>query len=491
MGKLKVTDFFLYRWRYPLGYAVFCVVAAALLVIAGLFVIGGLSQPEINSALISEALNPSKMFALQPEQLLFLPYRLLQAVSIAVIGFTPFGIKLPSMLLGLLSAFGLVLLLQLWFRRNVAIIAATIGATSSQFLLISQSGHAGVSYIFLAIALLLLASLITRQGKLAPFWTILAFMVAGISLYMPLNVYILAALAATCAFHPHARHILFKKTSKPALAIGTLLFGAIVAPLAVGIFHQPQLGLTMLGVVLDPAQLLSNLSLLATNYGSFYTPSSGIQIVPVFSLGTVLLILLGTYQLFTAKYTTQSYIISFWLLLLVPFIIMNPEYVSITFVPAVLLIANAIQYLIRSWYRLFPRNPYARIFGLLPLAVVLIGTVTTSIDRFAYGYHYAPDRYSVYNYDISMLNKLVKEEPKEQSEIVIVASAKNKDLYSAFARQNSASERLSVTTTAPERLNEGTTLIVARDASVNAAQIPTKIATTNAAENADRFYVYK
>ena len=49
MGKY-ITDYFLYRWRYILGYGITGLALLGLLVIAGLYVPGGLSDAEMRSA---------------------------------------------------------------------------------------------------------------------------------------------------------------------------------------------------------------------------------------------------------------------------------------------------------------------------------------------------------------------------------------------------------------------------------------------------------
>lgn len=489
MGKLQVTDFYVYRWRYPIGYILFGLSVIALLILAGLFIPGGLSQNEINSALISDNLNPNRLLYLQPSELVFLPYRLLQASSIALFGFTSFSIKLPSILLAVLSAGGIVLLLGIWFRRNVAIITSIIAVTMGQFLLVAQSGHAGISYIFWAVSILLTASLIIQSGKMASFWLIIGFILAGFSLYMPLNIYVVLALLATAIFHPHARHIVLRETSKVPLIIGSILFFIISAPLIVGIFRDYNLLFTLLGIPTDWSAISDNALQLFQQYAAFYVPENGLIIQPVYSLGSWILILLGLYKMFTTKYTTKSYIISFWLLFLVPLVILNPTFVSVTFIPVVLLIAQGVDYLIRSWYRLFPRNPYARIFGLLPLGVVMLGLVVSNIDRFAYGFHYNQAAYTDYNYDISILRRELRKLPKDQH-VVLVTNRDEKAMYSAFAAHQRIVKEVKVI--APNAFSASVPLSIAtRTAKLSIDTVPSGVVAFKTADTADRFYLYK
>lgn len=489
MGKLKVTDFMIYRWRYPLGYSLFFIAVVTFLILSGLFIPGGLSSYEINSALTSDNLNPQLLFSLQPNELLYLPYRLLQAASIALFGFNGFAIKLPSIILAAFSAIGLLALMGLWFRRNVAIIGSIIAVSMGQFMLVAQSGHPGITYIFWAVSVLLTASLIIKQGKFASLWVLLGFILAGLSLYMPLNVYVIIALLLTAVFHPHARHVIIRKTSKAPLIIGSILFVILITPLIIGIIRDSSILLQLLGIPSPFPSIVENARQLLQQYTNFYEPQNGLTLQPVYSLGTLLLILLGMYQIFTTKYTTKSYIISFWLLLLAPFVILNPSMVSITFIPAALLLTQGIDFLIRYWYRLFPRNPYARIFGLLPLSVLVVGIVVTSVDRYAYGFHYDQAAYTEYNYDISILTKHLKSLPSNQ-QVTLVVTKSEKPMYDAFSRHQRYVLVLKVETAATIATKDPYVLVT-HQAKAGVISNPTGVISSKVSSDGDRFYLYK
>ncbi len=488
MGKLKVTDFYIYRWRYVIGYTLFGAALLTLLVLAGLFIPGGLSSQEIRTALTSDNLDPQNLLSLQPAQLVFLPFHLLQAASISLFGFNAFSIKLPSIILAFISAWGILALLGIWFRRNVAIVAGIIAVTTGQFLLLAQSGHGGIMYIFWAVAILLTASLVIQQGKYMSFWVVVAFILAGFSMYIPLTVYVLLALLITTIFHPHARHVLLRRVSKLPLSIGLILFILITLPLIIGAIRDPSVIWALLGVPTNWVGMMENAKNIAIHYAGFATPQNGVILQPVYSLGTILLGILGLYCLFTTKYTTKSYIISFWLLLLLPFVFLNPEMIGITFIPGMLLIGLAVDYLFRSWYRLFPRNPYARVFGLLPLGVLLVGIVISNIDRYSYGFHYGETVYREYNYDLRLLSRQLNELPKDEV-VVLVATSSEKAFYAAFASHQKIIKSLSVTTA--KSVDSGVYTIVTHKAKPAIAKTPNGVVAFSTSSHADRFYLYK
>lgn len=488
MARHKINKIAFYRFRYPLAYTVFAVALASMLLIAGFYLPGGLTDAEVKSALISDNLDPGQLFNLKPEELIYLPYRLLQAGSISVFGISLLGIKLPSIVLGFLSALGILYLLNLWYRRNVAIITAIIAVTTNQFLLASQAGQAGVVYIFLTTMILISASMVARKSAYAKLWVLAGAGLAAISLYMPLNVYMLVALILTAFIHPHARHLLLKKSVKPVVAVALILFSAIVSPLIIGISREPNLLKTLFGIS-DMANFSQNASSLLQNYTQFHAPVTSDVFMPVYGLGMVLLIAIGVYRLISAKYTAKSYILSFWLVLLVPMACLNPGFISITFVPVVLLTALAVDYLIRSWYRLFPRNPYARVFGLVPLAVLVIGLVVSNVDRYVYGLHYERPVYDAYSYDLPILSKALKNMDDTES-VLLVVDKEHAPFYESFSRHQRYVKDMTVTTAAAETASADV-VVAERAVKDQVPTLPSEILVIRTAEEADRFYLYK
>lgn len=489
MVRQRLTTFAFYRYRYAFAYTVFGIILAALLLLAGFYLPGGLTKSEMNSVLISDSINASQIFNLPPDQLVYLPYRLLQSLSIDTFGISVISIKLPSIILGFASAIGILYLLNLWYKKNVAIIVAIIGVTTSQFLLASQAGQAGISYIFLTTMVLIAASMIARQSAYAKIWAIGGFALAAISLYMPLNIYMLLALILTALVHPHARYLVFKKSSKLTILIGSIVALAIASPLIAGVFREPSTLKRLFGIPSNFNDVFANISQLANNYVSFISPASSDVITPVYGLGFVVLILVGIYRLFTAKYTARSYVISFWLAALIPLVCLNPEFISITFIPVILLIALGVDYLIASWYRLFPKNPYARVFGLAPLGVLMIGLVLSSVDRYAYGLHYDSGVYSSYNYDLPLLQKKLGS-LEGSSTVTLVVSKDRMEFYTSFANHQKYVKSITVTSSSA-KLPSDQVVMAERGFAATIKRTPSEILVTRSASEANRFYLYK
>ena len=476
-----ITDYFLYRWRYVLGYCLIGLVLLGLLVMAGLHIPGGLSGAEISSVVSSSSLS---ITAFDPSMIVNLPYKILQRGSIELFGVSNISIKLPSLILGALSIFGMVLLLRTWFRRNVAIIATVLVITTGQFLYVTQSGTPSIVYIFWSVWLLAAAMMVSRKATPRLFWKTLLCAIAALSLYTPLSIYILLALLSAVVLHPHLRYLV-RRLSKVKLSIALFPALLLIAPLMYALVKDPPIGLELLGIPNQWPNLFSNTVQLLQQYFDFTAPASGVLMIPVYGLGSIVLIALGIFHLFTTKYTARSYIISAWVILLLPILIINPRYTSVTFLPALLLIAMGIYMLLRNWYQLFPRNPYARIAGLIPLAILIGGMVLSGVNRYAYGYIYDSHVADNFSRDLRIINgELAK---KDRSEIALYVSGSEAPFYTVVAAHNAD---LIVNPGAGSHVS---TAILSREYyhTTKPKSDPTTILTSSRTNHADRFYIYK
>lgn len=466
------SRFLLYRWRFIIGYSLIGLLLAGMLVFAGLFVPGGLTDAEKQSVITSESLNTGDLSTFVVPHL---PYHLLQAASMEVFGVSEFTIKLPSLLLGLLAAIGLILLLRRWFKPNIAVLASLIAVATGQFLFLAQNGTPLVLYIFWPVALLLLGTQITRVKRLRLLWKFLFTAAVALSLYSPLAFYPLLAILLTIILHPHLRTAV-RRLSKPMVAGAVTLFVVLIAPLVWMLSSAPGLGLTLLGVPEEWPNLLTNLQLLASQFFIFWDPNVSTILTPVFGLASFILIAMGVYRLVKTRETTRSYLIIIWIIALLPVILFNPELTSIIFIPAVLLLAAGLTAIISYWYRLFPLNPYARIAGLIPLVVLVVSLLGAGLDRYIYGYHYAPSASSSFSRDLSLL-------PTESQTLLVTAD--ERPFYDAVSAYRPG--LIVVTRT---QASSFTATRNARPVTADGYTVA-RIITSPATNEADRFYRYQ
>ena len=318
------------------------------------------------------------------------------------------------------------------------------------------------------------------------------FSLSALSLYTPLSIYILLAIGSAAVLHPHLRYIV-RRLSKARMAIIAALSLALVAPLGYGIYRDPDLGLRLLGIPSEMPNILTNASTFVSQHLDFLSPSSGTIMTPIFGFGSIAIIILGILHLIRSRHTARSYIISVWLLLLLPILLINPEFITITFLPLLLLLATGFDTLIREWYRLFPRNPYARIAGLLPLTILVGGLILSGVERYAYGYQYDPRTVTNFSHDLQLIDSELNQ---QSGDIILVTSDEERQFFSVYATSPKSYNRdvtLRVVTDNPSDTTAQSATIMSRNAwlIIQPERAPDKIIVAATKDNADRFYVYK
>lgn len=491
MVRKKISDFLLYRSRYSIAFVSILVLLLVVLTLAGVFLPGGLSEAELKSASSSIHTPLLALNGDETDHLIDLPYHLLQKLSIMLLGVTALAIKLPSLVVAFIGIIALYGVLRLWFRRNTAIMTSVIAMTSAHFLLIAQLGTPQIAYIFWPAMLLLTTSMIAYSEKFATTWLVVAAAVGALSLYTPLMVYLVFALLATCLIHPHARFVVFKQP-KIILAISGVVFLLLLTPLILGSIYAPTVLANILGFSSLPAVFsLEYLLGYIAPYTQLANPTISTIVTPIYSLVIVLLIVIGAIRLVTTKYTAKSYILSILFLFLILGAFAGVVPAAFTFVPAMVLVAFALSYIIRSWYELFPLNPYARIAGLLPLAVLLAGISLSELDRYIYGVQYSTRAQVSFQKDVKMLRETIQQ---SNDKFVLVTTKNRAQFYTDFAERTKTKSGTPLIVTSDRddaRAKSGTHTIITIPMFASSTSIPTDILVSSNSGSSARFYLYK
>lgn len=469
MIKPHVTDLLTYRWRYRIGYSLVIVVLIGILIFIGLNMPGGISPSEMESAVISDNL---KLTSLTTSNY---PYHLLQHLSLKFFGLSILSIKLPSIIIATLSIIGVTILLRRWYRRNVGILAALIAITTGQFIFIAQNGTPDIMNLFWPVCLITTASLIINEGsKNKKIFAVIFCIFAALSLYTPLSIYTLIAILAATLLHPHLRFHL-RNIGKVKTAIGLAIFFIIASPVIYHVIQNPSFITTLCGIPKTLPNIGTNLSTLANEYLGFANPGGKLYMTPVFELGSALLILIGLYQTIKTRATAKSYIINLSIICLLPVAILNPELMTITLLPLIILLAAGLRRILSHWYQLFPLNPYARIGGLVPIVLLVSVLVISGINRYIFTYQYDPGITVNFSNDLNLI-------PKDTKKIVV--SNTEYDFYKVLAKHN---KDIEVTTTF-----SGDSFLATKLAKNNNRNYTIdKIITNCNQNNSDRFYLYK
>lgn len=477
--KKELADLFLYRRRYVLGYSALVVLLVAAVLTASIYAPGGLTQAEIDSIKYTNQLAAGNLSV--PN----LPFHALQLASFSILGVSILSVKLPSIILSLIGAVAMFFLLRRWFKSNVAVLSMLIMTTAGQFIFIGQSATPHILYITLTALILLFASLTLQKKKGQTLWKIALATVVGLSLYTPYFVYVIAGLVIAGLIHPHTRHILFRRSGRKGWIFASIALAAVIAPLIYLCVNQPSLINQIIGSDSLNFDALENIKTILRNY-FWVTPivSSG-QIMPIMDFSAVALIILGVLSLFRHRYTARSYMITSWIVFTLPIIIMQPQLTVMITVPLFILLAVGVETLMSEWYKLFPKNPYARGAGLV-LIIGLIGVIVLSgVDRFVNGYRHMPEAAREFSTDVTLVKKNIDE---GSVKTLLLVTKKEKPLYDALADHNQLNMIVST-----ELSHEIDTTLVTRAArhKVQGNWSLQKVITNELSEEGDRLYLYK
>ncbi|MDO5480963.1 MAG: glycosyltransferase family 39 protein [Candidatus Saccharibacteria bacterium] len=392
--------YFLYRHRFGIGYTILLLLFAGLLFFLPLISPNGLSQAEMDSTVTSAQLS---MESISNGEIIDLPYHLLQKVSVELIGLTPYAIKLPSMIIGLILGILLILLLNRWFKNNVAILASILTVLSTPFLYLAGSGTPLIMIVFWPTLLLWLGSKI--QGEQKPrisycFYFIFAMI---LSIFTPYIMYLVVIIGIYVLLHPHLRWAV-KNLPRIPFIIACMIGAAGVGLMTYTILRNPATGTELL--FMDEFSAHKFLENLERGFLPFISWSGNVEstlLSPMIGLASIALALTGLISTAKGFFASRNSIATMILLFNLLITGMNPDMAILVLLPLSILTAHGIRYIVDQWYGLFPENPYARFFGILPIGLFIGVMVVSSSLHYIYGYRYNPAVANEFNNDLELI----------------------------------------------------------------------------------------
>jgi hypothetical protein len=394
-------------------------------------------------------------------------------------------IKLPSIILGVVTIVGLFLLLRQWFRPNIALITGIIATTIPAMIFTAQDGTPISLMLAVSVWLLFSAIQVTRQHAPAGLWKTLAVVLLGINLYIPLGIYLNLAVLTTMIFHPHIR-LVIRRMKVHVSIIGAVLGLIIIAPIVYSVIMSPSVAEILLGIPDKFAGWQESLvSFAILIFGSYDNANEPIA-PALLSLGLLAIVIFGVYRFIVIKHTARSYIVWFWSITLIPLVYFNQQYINYLLPLVILMTAMGISVLIDEWYKMFPRNPYARVAGLVPLAFIIVGLMVSGLSRYQIAYNYAPSIATKFDNDTELVMQAVAAADEVGDKKVSVVVNKKDVPYYALIEKYEDNFTLSTSLKAP------TPIIVSADYKERSSikSTPVRIITNRFSEDADRFYLY-
>ena len=389
---------------------------------------GGVSSEEMTSVVESQKIDHN---FIANGQVLDLPYRLIQKASTSFFGITLYSIKLPSIIIAVLTGLFLILLLNRWFKSDVAIVGSILTTLSVAFLFLAGFGTPNIMYVFWLAVILWLGSKIVGNKNTHPMLVISFAFCVALSLYTPHLIYIALGIAFAGITHPHLRHSL-KQLKIYQLIISVAVFILTLTPLVLGcIFNTSTL--TKLIFTENIGTFITNIATAFAPFFSFISAYDSVYLAPLFGLATVALIIIGALASIGKLFTSRNTIVSLLIIYAIFAAGLNQNAAIAIVIPISILTTAGIESIIQKWHSLFPENPYAHILGTLPLVVVVVFILIADLSHFIFGYHYAPAVANNFNNDIT----LISENLNSGTILIIPEDHEDYDFYKLLERNNS------------------------------------------------------
>ena len=407
MKKIIISKLFLYRHRFVISYVILTLAFVALLFGLPLIAQDGLSNTEMESATSSYHL---AMDAPINGDLTDLPYKVLQKVSIRIFGLTPYAIKLPSILLGLILGMLFILLLNRWFKNNVSLLASSLVVLSTPFLFLAGSGTPLIMLVFWPTLLLWLGSKIQGEKRPKPMYSFLFAISMALAIFTPFMLYFALFCVIFVAVQPHLRFVV-RSLPKLPLTITGLIILAGIAAIVINAINQPTNIQELLGIKgFDFGNFFPNIVGGLRPVFQWFGETDSIYLAPLIGLPVLSLALTGLFSTTKGFFASRNSIASVLIVFGIVITGLSPEAAIFLILPLSILVAHGLKYLLEKWYGLFPENPYARLSALLPLTILFGIIILPSLLQYIYGYHYNSKVASQFDYSLEIIHKNLTDE---------------------------------------------------------------------------------
>ena len=423
MKKCQISSLFFYRHRFLFGYIFLSLIFLALIFSLPFFALNGLSSAEMSSAATSYNLHFS---SITTGDLVDLPYHLVQKVSILIFGFNAIAIKLPSIIIAILLGLLLVLLLNRWFKNNVALLSSILTILSTPFLYLAGTGTPLIMLLFWPTVLLWLGSKIQGIKKPRAIFSLIFAFLLLLSVFTPHMFYLAGFIVIYAFLKPHLRFTI-KNLPRLPFILTSLVVAAGLILLCINIFSNPSVPAALFGSE-HPELFWTNLGNTFSTLFSWQGLPESTFLAPLISLPVAVLAFLGLLSTVHGFFASRNAIASYFTVFSIVFSGLNPDSIVLLILPIAILTAHGFRYILDKWYNLFPTNPYARVFGLLPLALYLALVLIPGLVHFIYGYHYIPS----YSASLSTDLALIDENLPENTILYLERDADEYDFYEAY-----------------------------------------------------------
>ena len=328
------------------------------------------------------------------------------------------------------------------------------------------------------------------QGEKSPnlLFTLIFALAFILAIYTPHLIYLVLFIIVFALWSPHLRFTIKTLPKLPLIAV------SLISLAGFGVWLTNLLSsssvFTSLFFMKDFsfANFFNNIK---SGLGPFFAWNHTIVstfLSPMFSLAGVILALIGLFSTRRGFLASRNAIASCFIIFSIVLTGLNPDSSLLLALPFAILTAHGLRYILEKWYGLFPENPYARIFAIFPLTILLAIMIIPNLTHYIYGYRYIPAVANEFSSDLD----LVRDELPKNTILLLEENTLDFHFYKVYEDRHHS---ISVITDLTTLGNDQEHLVATINRKVEIASSEkyqlSRIITSPKSDNSDRIYLYK
>lgn len=381
---LKAYENVIDRWPYVISLLFLLGVLGAVLLFQLGTLVPGLSgqEKDVAARFFSGSISIRDDIVLQPVHYIF--FSGLYIINLITTSDSIAYFRLTAVIIGAISALSLFYVLQKWHTYRIALVTTVLFITSAGFLHAARHADVNTSFLLLPVALALFIYTTTTKRMWAQIIAITAL--ALILLSIPGGFVLLAILAI---WKRKAWMKQLKQTSQFQQMSVIIIVALIASIFTASLLVSEQSNIYKVLGIGTPFVSLSEFIVKAFSvpYHLFIRgPSEGylwVGVAPLLDVFISAMVLLGIYVFILQRKEDHIRLIVGTLFILILLSGFGAGIDSVYFLPFFYIIsASGIALLLQQWFTVFPRNPFAKIVGIIFVSLCIGATALYNVHRY-------------------------------------------------------------------------------------------------------------
>lgn len=347
--------------------------------------------------------------------------------------------------------------------------------------------------VFWPTLLFWLGSKIQGVNKPKPFYCFIFAIVLLLSLFTPYMIYLAIFIVFYAFAHPHLRFTITHLPKIPLFLVTLLVLGGVTLIVMNALRGQA----TITGLLFMNDFSWSNyLENIKEAFIPFFKWSGMVEstfLAPLIGLASLALAITGLISTYHGFFASRNSIATYLIVFTIIISGFNPSCAILLILPLAILIAHGFRYILNKWYGLFPENPYARVFGIVPIAIFLGVMITSDISHFIFGYRYNPAVANQFTNDLSLIRNHV-----EDGSTLVVLNESEYNFYKILADTALINHKdIKIVNRLPEKTEKKLATLGQIEENLEEGETSAfenynldRIITNSKSQNSDRIYLY-